>query len=143
MICCCNYTFVYYIVSSELTLKQTFFLFFVQYQSFVFLFSALVVFFLLSWWWNSHLADNNIWLLQYFYWIFCATGYLVRNVYLKDLEIVLQNFYDTVSQNIGLNNMMFLCLFCLLLFLLTRLYLKSTLNIASLLGYIYYHSYVA
>ena len=143
MTCCCNYTFVYYIVSSELTLKQTFFLFFVQYQSFIFLFSALVVFFLLSWWWNSHLADNNIWLLQYFYWIFCAAGYLVRNVYLKDLEIVLQNFYDTVSQNIGLNNMMFLCLFCLLLFLLTRLYLKSTLNIASLLGYIYYHSYVA
>ena len=40
-----------------------------------------------TWWWNPHWVYRNNWYLQYFYWMFCATGYLAMNVYLKGLGI--------------------------------------------------------
>ena len=60
--------------------------------------------------------------------MFCATGYFE----VKCLSIRSRNrfatFVDTAWLNGGLNHMMFLCLLCLLLFLYTRLYLKSTFS---------------
>ena len=55
-----------------------------------------------TWQWNSHRAYRNSSLLQYFYWIFCATGYIC--IYKKTLCRYFLIFHSDVSHFTAFSN---------------------------------------
>ena len=124
MTCYCNYTFVYDIFRSAFIFQRTFFLFSTVtiYQLLVFSIGQLF----LPWLYDrNHIGRTGIAFTVFLLnilcnWLFCGKCLSKRSRKRS------ARFVDTAWLNGRLNQMMFLCLFFLLFFLCTRLYLKST-----------------
>ena len=124
MTCCSNYAFVYDILRSTFTFQQTFLLFstVTLFRLLVFSIGQLFVVCL-----DNGTNIERTW-IHYFYSI--SIEYLYNWLFwgkclCKRSRNCFAIFVDTAWLSGGLNDMMFICLLRLLLFLCTRLYLKS------------------